>query len=97
MPVEADDSGVITQVTPGGSQNRRAERVDEFAGMHVPAPAERLGNVVPHLHWHIAPLPPGTPYRRQQFQSLMFENGVLPWSAEEAAALAARLRAGLGP
>jgi histidine triad (HIT) family protein len=48
-----------------------------------------------HLHWHIAPLPPGTPYRRQQFHALMFENGVLPWSAEEAKALGDQIRAAL--
>lgn len=30
-----------------------------------------------HLHWHIAPLPPGVPYRQQQFHALMAENGVL--------------------
>jgi hypothetical protein len=47
VPVEADDSGVITQIAPGGPQNRRAERVDEFTGMHVPATSERLGNVEP--------------------------------------------------
>src|SRR5262249_37618461 len=49
----------------------------------------------PHLHWHIAPLPPGTPYRRQQFQALMFENGLLPWSAEDAAALRDQIRTAL--
>lgn len=48
-----------------------------------------------HLHWHIAPLPPGTPYRRQQFHALMLENGVLPWSVEEAAALGDRIRSAL--
>ncbi|MFG2988249.1 HIT family protein [Streptomyces sp. NPDC048257] len=50
----------------------------------------RQGNA--HLHWHIAGLPPGTPYRQQQFHALMTENGVLSVSAEEAADLAARLR-----
>jgi diadenosine tetraphosphate (Ap4A) HIT family hydrolase len=30
-----------------------------------------------HLHWHIAPLPPGVPYRQQQYYALMSENGVL--------------------
>ncbi|GAB3896058.1 phosphotransferase [Microbispora bryophytorum] len=49
-----------------------------------------------HLHWHIAPLPPGTPYERQQFQALMTENGVIPWSRRQAADLAERLRAVLG-
>jgi diadenosine tetraphosphate (Ap4A) HIT family hydrolase len=48
-----------------------------------------------HLHWHIAPLPPGTPFERQQHHALMFENGVIPWSPVRAAELAAKLRAGL--
>jgi diadenosine tetraphosphate (Ap4A) HIT family hydrolase len=48
-----------------------------------------------HIHWHIAPLPPGTPYERQQFHALMAENGVIPWSDEQAAELAERLRAAL--
>ena len=30
-----------------------------------------------HVHWHVAPLPPGVPYRRQQFHALMAEHGVL--------------------
>lgn len=34
----------------------------------------RQGNA--HLHWHIAGLPPGVPYERQQFHALMAENGV---------------------
>ena len=47
MPVKADDSGVITQIAAGGSQNGRAERVNEFTGMHVPATPERLSNIEP--------------------------------------------------
>ncbi|WP_124440554.1 HIT family protein [Streptomyces sp. NL15-2K] len=45
-----------------------------------------------HLHWHIAGLPPGTPYQQQQFHALMTENGVLPLPPDEAADMAARLR-----
>ncbi|MEV4221333.1 HIT family protein [Nonomuraea sp. NPDC049725] len=45
-----------------------------------------------HLHWHIAPLPPGTPYEQQQFYALMSENGLIPWTREQAADLARRLR-----
>ncbi len=26
-----------------------------------------------HLHWHLAPLPPGAPYDRQQYYALMAE------------------------
>jgi diadenosine tetraphosphate (Ap4A) HIT family hydrolase len=48
-----------------------------------------------HVHWHIAPLPPGTPFAQQQFHALMAEHGVIPWSREQATQLAARLRAAL--
>ena len=47
-----------------------------------------------HLHWHVAPLPPGVPYDRQQFHALMAENGVLAVDDAAQAALAARIRAG---
>jgi histidine triad (HIT) family protein/ATP adenylyltransferase len=47
-----------------------------------------------HLHWHIAPLPPGVPYDQQQYYALMTENGVLDVddSAQAALALAIRSR-----
>ncbi|MFF2331030.1 MULTISPECIES: HIT family protein [unclassified Streptomyces] len=48
-----------------------------------------------HLHWHIAGLPAGTPYRHQQFHALMAENGVLSFTDEEAVALGERLRTAL--
>jgi diadenosine tetraphosphate (Ap4A) HIT family hydrolase len=70
--------------------------------------AQALGDVVPcervyvlslgsqqgnsHLHWHVAPLPPGTPYREQQYHALMAEHGVMPWDQRRAAELGARLR-----
>ena len=44
-----------------------------------------------HLHWHLAPLPPGVPYREQQYHALMAENGVLDVSEDEQAALAQRI------
>ncbi|MEU7607688.1 HIT family protein [Streptomyces sp. NPDC041003] len=53
----------------------------------------RQGNA--HLHWHIAALPPGVPYERQQFHALMTEHGVLSPSPREAAAAAARLRSAI--
>ncbi|MFI1067793.1 HIT family protein [Streptomyces spororaveus] len=53
----------------------------------------RQGNA--HLHWHIAALPPGVPYERQQFHALMTENGVLSPSPAEQSATAALLRAAL--
>jgi diadenosine tetraphosphate (Ap4A) HIT family hydrolase len=48
-----------------------------------------------HVHWHVAPLPPGVPLERQQFHALMHENGVLPWSDEQARDLRARIRSAL--
>jgi histidine triad (HIT) family protein/ATP adenylyltransferase len=49
-----------------------------------------------HLHWHVAPLPPGVPYERQQYHALMAEHaGVLPVGEPEQATLAAEIRAHL--
>nr|WP_245765378.1 HIT domain-containing protein [Nonomuraea jiangxiensis] len=48
-----------------------------------------------HLHWHVAPLPPGTPYERQQYHALMSENGLIPWTREQAEDLATRIRQAL--
>ena len=45
-----------------------------------------------HIHWHIAPLPPGVPYEHQQLAALNLENGYLRLTNEEMADLAARIR-----
>ena len=45
-----------------------------------------------HLHWQVAPLPPGVPYRRQQYYALMTENGVLDVDDSSQAALARDIR-----
>jgi diadenosine tetraphosphate (Ap4A) HIT family hydrolase len=45
-----------------------------------------------HVHWHIAPLPPGVPYDQQQFYALMSENGVLDVDDSTQAALAEAIR-----
>lgn len=45
-----------------------------------------------HVHWHIAGLPPGVPYERQQFHALMTENGVLAPTSEQSADMANKLR-----
>ncbi len=44
-----------------------------------------------HVHWHIAPLPPGVPFDRQQLAALD-SNRVLDLSEDEMADLAARIR-----
>lgn len=48
-----------------------------------------------HVHWHIAPLPPGVPYRQQQLEALRMENGVLQLSGDQMALLAQRIRRAL--
>lgn len=48
-----------------------------------------------HVHWHVAPLPPGVPYERQQYHALMAENGVLRLEPAERQELGARIRARL--
>jgi ATP adenylyltransferase len=49
-----------------------------------------------HVHWHIAPLPPGVPYEEQQLAALNAEKGILALSDAEMAALAARTREAMG-
>ena len=44
-----------------------------------------------HVHWHIAPLPPGVPYGQQQLWALSRENGILDMSEDEKTSLAHRI------
>lgn len=48
-----------------------------------------------HVHWHIAPLPPGVPFEEQQLEALRLKNGILKIPDEEMASLAARIREGM--
>ena len=54
-----------------------------------------------HVHWHVAPLPPGVPFEEQQLEALSWARGILDVSDAEMAALADRLKpeiaARLGP
>jgi diadenosine tetraphosphate (Ap4A) HIT family hydrolase len=50
-----------------------------------------------HVHWHIAPLPPGVPFEQQQLEALRMKDGILQLSAEDMCALAAQLRKALDP
>jgi diadenosine tetraphosphate (Ap4A) HIT family hydrolase len=79
---------------------RRVHRVGRAVSKAVPT--ERLyvlslgsyqGNA--HVHWHVAPLPPGVPYREQQYAALMAENGVIDLSDTELADVARRIAASL--
>lgn len=44
-----------------------------------------------HVHWHIAPLPFGVPFKQQQLEALGIERGILDIPEEEMAALAGRI------
>ena len=46
-----------------------------------------------HVHWHVAPLPPGVPYGEQQLAALSGERGVVALPDHDMADLARRLRA----
>jgi diadenosine tetraphosphate (Ap4A) HIT family hydrolase len=45
-----------------------------------------------HVHWHLAPLPPGIPYGLQQTAALDLSRGVLAIADEEIASLARSIR-----
>lgn len=45
-----------------------------------------------HVHWHVAPLPPGMPYEQQEFSALSTEHGILDIPEEGQAELARRIR-----
>ncbi len=62
----------------------RAER------MYLLSLGSHQGNA--HVHWHVAPLPPNTPYEMQQFEALRAENGVLQVPDDDQNAFARRVR-----
>ncbi len=45
-----------------------------------------------HVHGHIAPLPPGVPFKEQQLAALSADNGILDLPQSEMTALAALIR-----
>jgi diadenosine tetraphosphate (Ap4A) HIT family hydrolase len=45
-----------------------------------------------HVHWHIAPLPYGIPFKQQQLAALGIENGFLDLPERECVELAQRIR-----
>jgi diadenosine tetraphosphate (Ap4A) HIT family hydrolase len=57
--------------------------------LYVLSLGSKQGN--PHVHWHLAPLPPGVPFERQQLAALDTDLG-LDLSERELEQLAARIR-----
>jgi diadenosine tetraphosphate (Ap4A) HIT family hydrolase len=62
--------------------------------LYILSLGSRQGNR--HVHWHLAPLPPGVPFEQQQFAALD-RSDRLDLSDAELADLAQRLRAALVP
>jgi ATP adenylyltransferase len=75
---------VIYRVAEAVRQEVEAERV------YILSLGSQQGNS--HVHWHIAPLPRGVPYREQQLEALKSERGILQLSEEEREELAGRIR-----
>jgi diadenosine tetraphosphate (Ap4A) HIT family hydrolase len=59
--------------------------------LYIMSLGSRSGNR--HVHWHVAPLPPGVPYEEQQFAAFSWERGFLAIPDEEMAALGKRIGA----
>lgn len=74
---------------------RAVERAVPTERLYLASLGSQQGNR--HLHWHVASLPPGVPYERQQLHALAAEHGVYRLDAAEQARLAARIRAHLAP
>jgi len=72
----------LHRVAEAVREEMQAERV------YLLALGSNQGNA--HVHWHIVPLPPGTPYEQQQLE--IYRLDILKQSSEELVDLAARLR-----
>lgn len=64
--------------------------------LYVMSLGSNQGNA--HVHWHLAPLPPGVRYEDQQFAALMMETkGYIELTAAEHNELAERIRSSMTP
>lgn len=48
-----------------------------------------------HVHWHVAPLPPGVPFAEQQAEAIRAERGILDLTDEDLATDAGAVRSHL--
>jgi diadenosine tetraphosphate (Ap4A) HIT family hydrolase len=72
---------------------RAIEHVVRTERLYVLSLGSQQGNR--HVHWHLAPLPPGVPYREQQLAALTMSRGLVRVAPEEAVDLARQIRARL--
>jgi diadenosine tetraphosphate (Ap4A) HIT family hydrolase len=69
---------------------RAIEHVVPTERLYILSLGSQQGNR--HVHWHVAPLPPGVPYREQQLAALSMSRGLVPLTAQEALELAEAIR-----
>ena len=65
-------------------------RVVETERVYILSLGSQQGNR--HVHWHIAPLPHGVPFKQQQLEALRVEHGILEIPEPEMAELARQIR-----
>lgn len=71
---------------------RAVQRALGAERLYLASLGSRQGNR--HVHWHVAPLPPGVPYDQQQLAALDWERaGLLEPTEDEQRELADRIRA----
>ena len=75
---------VIYQTAEAVRKSVKAERV------YILSLGSQQGNS--HVHWHIAPLPFGVPFKDQQVEALKIENGILDIPDDEMEKLAKRIQ-----
>jgi diadenosine tetraphosphate (Ap4A) HIT family hydrolase len=76
------------------SIGRAVQEVTGAERLYVCSLGSHQGNA--HVHWHLAPLPPGVPYEQQQFFALMAETaGTLDIPEADMRDLAERIAAAI--
>lgn len=78
----------VYQVSEAVRRTVEAERV------YILSLGSQQGNR--HVHWHIAPLPHGIPFKQQQLDALKIDDGFLEIPDQEMAELAERIRVNMG-
>ena len=76
--------GAVYRVAEAVRHTVQAERI------YILSLGSQQGNR--HVHWHIAPLPYGVPFKEQQLEALNMENGFLEIPDQEMAELAGQIR-----
>ena len=86
--LSADEYVALQRVVYGVAEGVRA--VLEPERIYILSLGSQAANA--HVHWHVAPLPPGVPFEEQQFDALSWEKGILDISDVDLAALADLLK-----